>query len=188
MDNYIITMSRGFGSNGIAIGKAVARTLGISYYDDAALRRLAPESLRKAMDDFDSLDPDDVSCAAENLFTLQAMQIRSMAERESFVIMGRAADYILRDVPNTIRINIHAGFEYCVRTVAERDGLSREQAEEKVRGIDSARAEFYQRHTGMVWNDPMSFDLTLNSSSIGSESCIELIVKYVEIWKKHNGL
>ncbi|MGE4353788.1 MAG: AAA family ATPase [Oscillospiraceae bacterium] len=188
MNNFIITISRGFGSNGIAIGKSVAKTLGISYYDDKALCELASERLRHALDELDAAGPEDIELATENVFMMQAAKIRSLAEKENFVIMGRAADYILRDVPNVIRINIHSGFDDSVKTVAQRDGISDEEAREKIKRIDCARAEFYQKHTGGVWNDPMNFDLTLNSSSIGRASCVELIVKYVEIWKSHHGI
>ncbi|MGI6028166.1 MAG: AAA family ATPase [Candidatus Heteroscillospira sp.] len=186
MNETIITISRGFGSNGVAIGKRVAAMLGVAYYDDAALREIGGERLKSAMNDMEGLPPEDAALAAEDVFRIQADIIHKLAEKESFVIMGRAADYVLRDMPNVIRVNIHSGFEDCVRTIAQREGLSEAAAGEKIRRIDSGRAEFYQKHTGRVWNDPLSFDLTLNSSSIGSQSCAELIVRYVEIWKKHN--
>ena len=188
MNKIIITISRGFGSNGVAIGKMAAGLLGIHYYDDAALRSMAGQRLKTALDELESLPAEDAAVAAEDVFRMQVDQIRRLAENESFVIMGRAADYILRDAPNVIRINIHAGFDDCVRTVVERDGLSDEEAREKIRRVDMGRAEFYQSHTGRVWNDPLSFDLTLNSASIGSQSCAELIAQYVQIWKKHHGM
>ncbi len=188
MDNIIITISRGYGSNGVAIGKLAAKLLGINYYDDASLKELASPWLRRAMDDLENLPPEDAAVAEEDVFRMQIGQIRELADKESFVIMGRAADYFLRDIPNIIRISIHSDFEECVSTVAERDGSTRAEAEAKIRGIDSARADFYMRHTGSVWNDPMSFDLTLNSSSIGSVSCAELIVRYVDIWRGHHGM
>lgn len=187
MNNIIITISRGFGSNGVAIGKMTASMLGIHYYDDASLRAMAGLRLKSALDELENLPPEDAEVAAEDVFRMQVDQIRELAERESFVIMGRAADYILRDAPNVIRINIHSGFDDCVRTVAERDGISDAEAGEKIKRVDNRRAEFYQKHTGRVWNDPLSFDLTLNSSGIGSRSCAELITRYVEIWKEHHG-
>ena len=187
MDNIIITISRGYGSNGVAIGKLAAKLLGINYYDDASLREMASSWLRRAMDDLDDLPPEDAEVAYEDVFRMQIGQVRELSERESFVIMGRAADYFLRDIPNIIRISIHSDFDECVTTVAERDGISRGEAAKKIHSIDAQRAEFYQRHTGSLWNDPMSFDLTLNSSSIGSVSCAELIARYVDIWRKHHG-
>ena len=188
MNNVIITISRGFGSGGVTIGRMTAKMLGVHYYDDAALRELAGDRLKRALEEMEQLPEEDKAVAAEEIFRIQVDQIRALAEKESCVIMGRAADYILRDVPNVIRVNIHAGFEDCVRTVAERDGLTEEEAGEKIRRVDTGRAEFYQRHTGQVWNDPLSFDLTLNSASIGSQSCAELIAQYVEIWKRHHGM
>lgn len=188
MDNTIITISRGFGSNGVMIGKTAAKMLGINYYDDAALRSIGGVRLDNALKALENAHPDDVALAREDVFRVQADLIRSLAEKESFVIMGRAADYILRDMPNIIRINIHSGFDDAVRTVVERDGLSDSEAREKIRQVDTGRAEFYQQHTGRVWNDPLGFDLTLNSASIGSQSCAELIADYVDIWKKRHGM
>ena len=188
MDNIIITISRGFGSNGVSIGKSVAKMLGISYYDDASLRAVGGARLECALDAVKTAQSDDAALAREDVFRIQADIIRSLAEKESFVVMGRAADYILRDMSNVIRINIHSGFDDAVRTVVERDGLSDSEAREKIKSVDTTRAEFYQQHTGRVWNDPLSFDLTLNSASIGSQSCAELIVDYVGIWKKRHGI
>ena len=188
MDNIIITISRGFGSNGVAIGKSAAKMLGLNYYDDASLRTLGGAGLESALKALETAHPDDAALAAEDVFRMQADLIRALAEKESFVVMGRAADYILRDMPNVIRINIHSGLEDAVRTVVQREGLSDSEAREKIRSIDVGRAEFYQQHTGRVWNDPLSFDLTLNSASIGSQSCAELIVDYVGIWKKRHGM
>lgn len=188
MENMIITISRGFGSNGVMIGKSAAKMLGVNYYDDAALSAIGGARLESAKKALENAHPEDVALAREDVFRVQADLIRALADRESFVIMGRAADYILRDVPNVIRINIHSGLEEATRTVAEREGLSAAEAKDKVRSIDLGRAEFYQQHTGRVWNDPLSFDLTLNSASIGNQSCAELIVNYVEIWKKRHGI
>lgn len=188
MENVIITISRGFGSNGVAIAKKVAQMLGVNYYDDAALKKMASGRLQSALNELDNLSPDDASAAADDVYLMQADQIHALADRESCVIMGRAADYILRNEESVIRVNLHSGFEDCVRLVVERDGLTYEEAKEKIRETDSARAEFYQRKTGQVWNDPLSFDLTLNSFSIGSDSCAELIVNYVGIWKQHHGM
>jgi len=188
VDNIIITISRGFGSNGVMIGKTAAKMLGVNYYDDASLRALGGARLENALKAVESVHPDDLQLAQEDVFRIQADLIRSLAERESFVVMGRAADYILRDMPNVIRINIHSGFDDAVRTVVERDGLSDSEARDKIKKVDTTRAEFYQQHTGRVWNDPLSFDLTLNSASIGSQSCAELIVDYVGIWKKRHGM
>jgi cytidylate kinase len=187
-DKIIITISRGFGSNGVAIGKQVARTLGFGYYDDQALQEMAPRRLKRAQAELNALPPEGRALAAEEIFRLQVDQIRTLAEKESFVIMGRAADYILRDMDGVIRINIHAGFEDSVRTIVEREGLTEAEARAKIHSIDAGRAEFYLRHTGRVWNDPLSFDLTLNSASIGSQNCVDLIVQYVAIWKRSHGL
>jgi len=187
-DKIIITISRGFGSNDVAIGKQVAKVLAIGYYDDQALQAMEGTRLRRAREALAAGVPADRALAAEEVFRLQVDQIRALAERESFVIMGRAADYILRDMDGVIRINIHSGFEDSVRTIVEREGLTEAEARAKIHSIDAGRAEFYLRHTGRVWNDPLSFDLTLNSASIGSQNCVDLIVQYVGIWRRSHGL
>lgn len=181
MGNYVISLKRTFGSEAVPIAKAVAAQLGITYLEDSLLREVAPVQLKNAIDELSELEGDDLATATDNVFMMKSALLRKLAETESFLVVGKAADYLGNDIPNVLRINFNSNYEDRIKTVAERDGLSKEEAVAKIRKGNSERAERYEKFTGCAWNDPLGFDLTLNASKIGRERCAKLIIKYVEL-------
>lgn len=205
MENFVVTISRGYGSGGKQIGIMLAEQLGVEYYDQDILRFASDDSginlslfaksdervragasLRASLSggayDGTVIAPDKKSFVSdENLFNYQAKVIKELAAKESCVIIGRAADYLLEGVPNVLRINIQASFEDSVRTVMARSVISEKEAQKLVRRIDKERADFYYYYTGRRWDDEMNFDLTINTSRIDWPTAVKLIRSYMEL-------
>lgn len=201
MENYVITIARGYGSGGKTIGKMLAEKLKIPYYNRELLRMASDESgiherLFGQVDErvkpslFKSsgvykggvLPPEsDDFVSDDNLFNFQAKVIQELAERESCVIVGRCADFVLKDRPNIIKIFVHAPFENCVKTVMELYGVSRKEAEKTILATDKHRSAYYKYYTGRNWDDAKNYDLCLNSAELGFEKCVEIVEAYLEI-------
>lgn len=201
MSRFVITIARGFGSGGRTVGKMLAERLGIAYYDrelitlaseesgiNPALFGKADESRRMPFfkrynrafgsrlispksDDFTSDD---------NLFNYQAKIIRELAEKESCVIVGRCADYVLRDTPGVVRVFVHAPMDYCVEQVTRLFGLPPKEAEKQIEKTDRTRSTYYRYYTGNEWNNAANYDLCLNTAKLGFDKCADIIEHYVK--------
>ena len=104
-----------------------------------------------------------------------------LAEKESFVIIGRAADYILKDYDNVISVNIQAPFETCVKAVMKQYNVDDKEAQRIICKTDRERTEYYEYHTGNAWNDELNYDISLNTARISWEKCVQLIKDYIKI-------
>lgn len=183
----IITISREHGTAGKQIGKLVAEQLNLPFYYKEMTALAAQES---------GLDKEFISELDENaphfLYDLylstdvvkQAMIaqekiIREIADSGACVIVGRAADYVLRDYENVIRIFIHAPKEYRVNKIMEMYGDSREEAIEYMKRSDHARAAYYRNISGQKWGDPHNYTLCIDAS-IGGENCVKQIIKFIK--------
>lgn len=203
MDNYVITIARGYGSGGRTIGKMLAERLGIHYYDRELMRLASDDSgineelfvksdekLKKSLlfriskknykGEVISPDSDDF-VSNDNLFHFQSKVIRELAEQESCVVVGRCADYVLKDAENVIKIFVHAPFEDCVETLKGMSSLSEEEIRKKIKSIDTHRAEYYRYYTGRDWTNAANYDLCLNSSKLGFERCVDIVIDYMNI-------
>lgn len=197
MNNYVVTIARGYGSGGKQIGIRLAKELGIWLVDKELLQMasiqsginedlftLADERIR--MNLFDLLEAKrHIGCVLSpehklfvsdvNLFNYQAKILRSLAQNESFVVIGRAADDVLKDYPNVLSVSIQAPLEDCVQSIMNRAQIDRKAAEKDVRTTDRYRAEYYKFYTGRDWKDPLNYDLCLNSSRIGRDKCADVV-------------
>ena len=95
--------------------------------------------------------------------------------------MGRAADYILKDYDNVVKVFVHAPLEDCVNTLMEMFGGTRKEIIKKIESIDKRRAEYYKYYTGRDWQDAKNYDLCLNSSKLGFQKCVEIVKAYLDI-------
>lgn len=204
MDHFVITISRGYGSGGKTIGRMLSQMLGVEYYDRDLIRMASDESginevlfaqsdekvkasarLRSAGGPNYSgglISPDSPSFISDaNLYNYQARVIRDLADRESCIIIGRAADYLLQDHPRAIHVNIQAEFNDCVRSVMQVTGLPEKEAQKAVRRTDKARADFYYYYTGRRWDDELNYDLTLNTSRMSRDLCARTIIAYMQL-------
>lgn len=185
-----ITIGRQFGSGGYDVGHRLAELLGITFYDKELLVLAAKESgLNKAF--FEKADerstyglsyafsaglpymgmftPYTDILSNDGLFKLQSDTIRKLAEKQSCVLVGRCADYILRDDPNCLSIFIHSPLDVRRSQVMERYKLTKEQADELIVKTDKERAAYYNYYTNKRWGSALSYHLSIDSSILGVE-------------------
>ena len=189
MQNYVITIARGYGSGGKTIGQMLSKELGIEYYDKDLIKIASEESgIYEGL--FGSTDEKvkknivlkkNDAASQEKLFQYQSEAIRKLATHENCIIIGRCADYILKDYKNVVRVFIYADLESCVRTVMERFGYTAKESEKKILAIDKERSEYYKYHTGHEWDCATNYDLCLNSGELGFDKVIEIIKGYLAI-------
>jgi cytidylate kinase len=203
MEKYVITIARGYGSGGRTIGQMLSEKLGIPYYDRDLLRLASDDSginqelfakadekikksllyrIAKNVYKGELIPPDsDDFVSNDNLFNYQAKIIKELANTESCIIIGRCADYVLKDNPNVVRVFVHAPQEDCINTLKEMTGKSEKELEKQINSIDKHRAEYYKYYTGRNWEDAKNYDLCLNSSNLGFEKCVEIVKSYLDI-------
>ena len=192
MSNRIITIGREFGSGGRTIGREVAKKLGIPCYDQELIEKMAEESgftreyVEKESENASlgswaasALGMDGTYTAPTNqdrLWAVQSRIIREIAEKESCVIVGRCADVILEDKADLLRVFIHADFEARAKRIVEKYGETEVPTEKRLRDKDKRRALYYQFYTDRKWGDIENYDIILNSSALGLERCVDIIV------------
>lgn len=182
----IITIAREHGSSGKQIGKLVAEGLGIPFYYKEMVALAAHESGldREFISNIHKNAPDVLrdlylnSSAVRMAIAAQAKIIRRIADNGSCVIVGRAADYVLRDYPNVIRVFIHAPRAYRIKRVMEVYGDSLKEAKRNIRRSDKARASYYRHISGRRWADGHHYNLSVDSS-VGVQKTADLVLAYV---------
>ena len=199
----VITIARQYGSVGRTIGKMLAQELGIHYYDRELLKLASDESginealfaqadeklkntslFRIAQNVYggELIPPDsDDFTSTDNLFNYQAKIIRELAQEESCVIIGRCADYVLKEYDNVLSVFIHAPKDFCIEKAGEVLNLTGRELERYIAKTDKYRAEYYKYHTGREWTDARNYDLCLNSSKLGYERCVQEIIAYMKV-------
>ena len=201
MKNYVITIARGFGSNGKPIGLQLAGDLNIRLMDKELLElasiesgineelfALADEKLNRRLllqvpdrEHYGNvLTPENSRFVSDiNLFNYQVKILRMLAQTESFVIMGKAANFVLRDLPNVVSVSIQAPFQDCVKTIMERSDMPEADAAKAIRRTDRYRSDYHKYYTGENWKDSLGYDLALNSARLGMNGCVEIIKRSV---------
>lgn len=205
-NNVIVTIARHFGSGGKTIGQMLARETGVPCYGREIIRMASEESgISEAL--FNQADeklkrtplstrfgggkaeytgelitPDsDQFVSDKNLFNYQAKIIRDLAAKESCVIIGRAADFVLKGNPNVVSVFVHASKEYCIKQAIERNAYTGKDVEKFIAKTDKYRSDFYRYYTGQEWHDARNYDLCLNSERLGFEGCVREIRSYIKI-------
>lgn len=205
MDNFVITIARGFGSGGKQIGLALSKQLGIPCYESQILGMASNYSginkdlffqvdeklrgyhlikrLMKSANKDDIVEPTDKSFISDvNLYNIQAKIIKELAKQQSCIIIGKCANHLLRDYDNTVSVYIEAPRAFCVKNVIERLGVTEEEAHRMIYQTDRYRADYYKYYTGgETWTNPVLYDMTLNSDRMGMDKCTELIIQYLKI-------
>ena len=198
MDNLIITIARGYGSNGKAIGKKLAGDLGITFYDRNIIseasntgsdtgfsfgfgdEKLKFSLAKSAEDNNDEAPEKDIYVADDKAFNFEAQKIREIADKESCVIVGRCADNVLKRHGNLLRVYIYASPKYCIKTIMKMYGVSPSEAERLIKQTDKERSEYYKHFTGNEWNNFSNYDLALNVASLGIDGCVEVIKEFIK--------
>lgn len=205
MDNFVITIARGFGSGGKQIGLALSKQLGIPCYESQILSMASNYSginkdlffqvdeklrgyhlikrLMKSANKDDIVESTDKSFISDvNLYNIQAKIIKELAKQQSCIIIGKCANHLLRDYENTVSVYIEAPRAFCVKNVIERLGVTEEEAHRMIYQTDRYRADYYKYYTGgETWTNPVLYDMTLNSDRMGMDKCTELIIQYLKI-------
>ncbi|MGN0592173.1 MAG: cytidylate kinase-like family protein [Ruminococcus sp.] len=205
MENYVITIARGFGSGGKQIGLQLSKQLGIPCYESQILAMASNYSginkdlffqvdeklrgyhlikrLMRANNRDDIVEPTERSFISDvNLYNIQAKIIRELGKNQSCIIIGKCANHLLRDYENVVSVYIEAPRAYCVKNVTDRLGVTEDEAHKMIYQTDRYRADYYKYYTGgEVWTNPVLYDMTLNSERIGESKCTELIIQYLKI-------
>lgn len=202
--NTIITISREYGSGGRIIGKKLAESLQIPFYDNELIT-IAAETSGISKEYFKDAELASVgnilfSLSAispvannheiyglplnEKIFLIQSKVIKQLAEKNSCVIVGRCADYILQDFPNCTNIFIHADIDDRVKRAVNDYKLPHKNAENVVLKTDKKRASYYSYFTNKKWGRAENYELVLSSSKISIDSAVEIIKHYIELKEK----
>ncbi len=183
----IVTVARQHGSSGKQIGKLVAEKLGIPFYYKEMTALAAQESGldKEFVSELNANAPDRLRTlylstdVVRQAIVAQDKIIRKIADNGSCVIVGRAADYVLREYENVVRIFVSAPEEYRIKRVMEVYGDSEEEAKKNVRRSDNARASYYQNISGREWGNGQNYELCIDAS-IGVEQSAEIVARYVK--------
>ena len=181
----IITIAREHGSEGKQIGKLVAEKLGIPFYYKEMTALAAQEAGldKEFVSDINTNSPAILhelylsTSVIQQAVAAQETIIRRIAQSGSCVIVGRAADWVLKDHPNVVRVFIHAPKEFRISSIMERYGDNRESAAANVRRSDEARAAYYRSISGQTWGDPHHYELCVDASA-GRDVCAQTIIRF----------
>ena len=201
-NHIIITIGRQFGSGGREIGKKLSEALDIPFYDKDLIALAAEKSgmSKSLLEDADE-QPTNVflqTCSTmaytaggrislpteisinDKLFFAQADVIKSLAAKGPCVIVGRCADYILRDVAACVNVFIHADLDYRVDRVARLYDLTPDKAKNTIVKTDKRRANYYNYYTNKDWSLAESYDLCVNSTCLGIDGTVDIIRSFAE--------
>lgn len=204
METYAITIARGFGSGGREIASKLADRLGIHSYENRILTLAAQYS---GLDEHDFVEVDEHLRSGyvgsqlrklqkrltpkpqiqrflsdDRLFQFQEEIIRKLVQEENCIIVGKCADYVLKDYDNVLSIYIEAPRPFCRSRVMDRLQVSADEADRLITRTDRYRADYYKYYTGgNYWTNPVNYDFTLNNGRLGDEKCIQMILNALEV-------
>ena len=193
----VITISREYGSGGRYIGRLIADKLGIKLYDKDFIEKLAKETgfseeyiesneqKRNVLDVFNSGYYAGLNNSDE-LFIKEAELIKEVSNKESCVIIGRCADFILKDKENVFKVFVYSNTENKIKRATKIYGLNEEKAKKEIKRIDKLRANHYKYYTEREWKDNSNYDICINSDTLGVEKSADLICGIIE--KKYNSV
>lgn len=201
-EKYVITIGRTFGSGGRALGRAIAERLGIDFYD----KKLLVEAAAKAGLNMEYVEKNDERApsvmggvipfsmgfypmswighpsggAADNTYSALCDYMHELADTKPFVIVGRSADYVLRDMPNVVNLFVHAPVSECVKRIVSRnDAINESQARTLAEKTNKLRSNFYNFYTDKRWGAAASYDLCLDSSVMPMEDLADHVIDYI---------
>ncbi len=198
----VITISRQYGSGGREIGEKLAKELGVPFYDNEIISRAAKESgfaevafehaeekatnsllysIAMGMNAYGSQDFGFSSLSLDDkIFLAQSNIIRKVAKEGPCVIVGRCADYVLKDLPELINVFVYAGLDYRIERATMLYGISHKKAAEQVMKYDKRRANYYNYHTSEKWGNMFNYDLAVKTECIGIDATVGVIKEFIE--------
>ena len=199
MEKKIITISREFGSGGRTVGRKVAEKLGIPFYDKELVDQIAIESgfAPKFIEEHGEHSPTgsffsyafapqgvpgimNGLSTADFLWNIQCNVILQLADQGPCVIVGRNADYILKDRPEALHVYVFADAPYRAERIVRLYGESEKSPEQRLNEKDKRRRVNYQHYTGRTWGQAQNYDLCLDTGVLGEDFCVDVIVKAYE--------
>ena len=190
MKNRIITVSRQFGSGGRVIGEEVAKKLGIPCYDQELIKMFAGESgfsedyIKESSEHamhgnlLSSIFSDrvyDTPITQDVLWEAQRKVILELAQKGSCVIVGRCADYILRDEADLFKVFIHADMDKRIERIGSIYGETEKASVKRINDNDKRRRAYHQKYAEPNWGDAENYHITLDSGKFGIDKCVEII-------------
>ncbi len=196
MSNKVITISREFGSGGRTVGKMVAEKLGIPCYDQEIIQKIVEES--GYCEDFVAEHSEHAAYGnwlsnafafrdyygnsiQDKIWFAQLKTIVELANKGPCVIVGRCADFILKETADCLKVFIHADPKARAQRIVEQYGESTQAPERRLKDKDKRRAAYYQMYTDQKWGDNKNYDIALSTSSLGIDKCVDIIVELYKI-------
>ena len=198
----IITISRQYGSGGREIGKKIAEHFGIPFYDNELITRAARESgyaetafenaekkatnsllysIAMGMSAYGSQEAGFSHLSLDDrIYLAQSDIIKKCAEEGPCVIVGRCADYILKDRSDVVHLFVYADLDFRIQRAIQIDGVPKEEAESVVIKKDKRRANYYNYHSGEKWGKASNYHMCLNSGFVGIENATQLFIDFLE--------
>ena len=199
MEKKIITISREFGSGGRSIGRALAEKLGIPFYDEELVDQVALESgfAPKFIEEHGEHSPGksffsyafapqgvpgimNGLSTADFLWSIQCSVILQLADKGPCVIVGRNADYVLKDRKDCLHAFIYADMDYRADRIVRLYGESEKSPQARLNEKDKRRKVNYQHYTGRSWGQAQNYDVCLNSSTLGVDRCVDILLDMVQ--------
>ena len=198
MEKKIITISREFGSGGRTMGRKIAEKLGIPFYDKELVDQIAVESgfAPKFVEEHGEHSPSgsffsyafapqgvpgimNGLSTADFLWNIQCNVILQLADQGPCVIVGRNADYILKDRPDALHVYVFADVPYRAERIVRLYGESEKSPEQRLAEKDKRRRVNYQHYTGRTWGMAQNYDLCLDTGVLGEDYCADIVVNAV---------
>lgn len=193
----VIVIGRQYGSGGHDIGKALADKLGFAFFDNEIIQMTAgstgyePEFIEHNEENMTNsflydlmsqmyIYSENQEAPRDEIFESEGKVIRELAEKGNCVIVGRCADYVLRDRPNTLKIYLHASEEYRTKRIMKAENLSEQEASQKIRKMDRRRSDNYRYYTRRSWGRAQNYDMTLDTE-IGAEAIQTIISEMLKL-------
>jgi len=201
--HFAIAITRECGAGGSTVGRMLAEDFGIHLYDrkllqlasedsginekvfaqaDENTRKSALYMVSRSIWDGKLIPPESGDFLSDkNLFNYQAKILRGLLDTESFVCIGRAADFILKDKPNVISVFLDAPYEWRIEREMKRQGIDRSHAIQYIDRFDKYRGSYYVYHTGLKWRDLTNYTMCINTAQVGMEGSAALIEETIRL-------
>lgn len=200
MNDLIITISREFGSGGRKIGEEVAKQLGINYYDKAIIDTaaqasgLSPEFIEKEEQTFSNSILFNLATSGgqfgvggtslvDRIYVSESKAIKDFAEKGPCVIVGRCADYVLRE-QRCFNVFVYADEEFKTNRVMKEHNVDKKQAIKMIKARDKTRARHYNYYCDRLWGERKNYHLLVNSSAFGIEKSVQMIIDSAKMFDK----
>ncbi|MEG1687692.1 MAG: cytidylate kinase-like family protein [Angelakisella sp.] len=200
-DNLVVTISRQYGSNGRHIGMELAKELGIGFYDKELIKLAAKENgiNEKMFEEADEMPSNSflyslsmgsrnfgggfnyLDCLSnDKLFLMQSKVIRGLAEKGPCVIVGRCADYILREHSNCVNVFLHASDVCRIAHVMQELDIDEDAAKEMIRKVGKKRASYYNYYSDVEWGSASSYHLSLDVTNLSEAAAVRILRSYLD--------